>query len=332
MENKSMGILDREPGYMRRLAEYISSKEGCRIRVFTFNSEEDVAAHLEKNNLDILLVGQSMAGADIQNWEKIGQLVLLNENSRETDADRTSVYKFQAADGVFREVMTCYTKENGKMTKKMPAGKKGQITGIYSPVKRCGKTIFSFVLASVYAEQCRSLFISLDEFCMLEELRQKENEKDLADIMFLYRQNPEEGFWQTGMFGRIHGLEYIPPVTFPWDLRQIRTEELAELIRWAAGRGGYERVILDIGEGGDSPLELLDVCEKIYMPELDDPISAEKIDSFEKYMDKSGNQQLLEKIIKIQLPQIRLEAETAGIESLLWSPMEAFVREMTGAG
>ena len=112
MENKSMGILDREPGYMRRLAEYISSKEGCRIRVFTFNSEEDVAAHLEKNNLDILLVGQSMAGADIQNWEKIGQLVLLNENSRETDTDRTSVYKFQAADGVFREVMTCYTKEN----------------------------------------------------------------------------------------------------------------------------------------------------------------------------------------------------------------------------
>ncbi len=328
MENRSMGILDREPGYMRRLAEYISSKEGCRIRVFTFNSEQDVASYLEKNSLDILLVGQSMAGEKILNWDRIGQLVLLDEGEGGEDGQGPSVYKFQAADGVLREVMTCYTKEKGEPLRRPHHSGKGTVTGVYSPVKRCGKTIFSFVLACVYAEQQRSLFISLDEFCMLEELRQKGEEKDLADIMFLYRQNPEGGFRQAGMFGRIHGLDYIPPVTFPWDLRQIRAEELAELIRWAAGSGGYERIVLDIGEGGDSPLELLDVCGEIYMPELDDPVAAEKTDSFEKYMKTSGNQQLLDKIKKIRLPCIRLETETAGMESLLWSPMESFAREI----
>ena len=56
-----MGILDREPGYVRRLAEYITSKEGCRLRMFTFDNEQEVSSHLENERLDILLVGQSMA-------------------------------------------------------------------------------------------------------------------------------------------------------------------------------------------------------------------------------------------------------------------------------
>ena len=60
MKDKSMGILDREPGYVRRLAEYITSKEGCRLRMFTFDNEQEVSSHLENERLDILLVGHSM--------------------------------------------------------------------------------------------------------------------------------------------------------------------------------------------------------------------------------------------------------------------------------
>ena len=150
--------------------------------------------------------------------------------------------------------------------------------------------------------------------------------------MFLYRQNSMESFRDMNLFSRLHGLEYIPPVSFPWDLRQIRTEELAGLVRWAVSEGGYEKVVLDIGEGGDSPLELLDVCRQVYMPEQEDPVSQEKIHSFESYMKVSGQQQILDKIEKISLPAVKLEAKMAGAESLLWSPMEKFTRKISGAG
>lgn len=330
MKDRSMGILDHEPGYVKRLAEYISAKQGCRIRVFTFENEQEVSSYLEQGNLDILLVGQSAAGEAMRHWESIGQLIMLSEGTVLPEQDHPSVYKFQTSDGLFREVMSCYEAQCEPEQRFLEKTGTGQITGVYSPVKRCGKTIFSFVLASVYAEQYRSLLISLDEFCMIEELKPKSGEKDLADIMFLYRQNPEDAFQNMGVFSRIHGLEYIPPVAFPWDLRQIRTEELASLVRWAATDGGYERIILDIGEGGDSPLELLDVCGQIYMPERNDPVSAEKVGSFESYMKQSGNQQILDKVRRIRLPQVKLELETAGMESLLWSPLEKYVREITG--
>ena len=331
MKNRSMGILDREPGYVKRLAEYISAKEGCRVRLFTFDSEQEVASHLEKEALDILLVGQSLAGETMREWKRVQQMIILSDGNFSGEQYGPSVYKYQASDGLLREVMNCYAQECGAEGRMTAKGGKGQIVGVYSPIKRCGKTIFSFVLASVFAERCKCLLISLDEFCTIEELRPKDHEKDLADIIFLYRQNSAEAFRNMSVFGRIHGLEYIPPVSFPWDLRQIRTEELAGLVKWAATEGGYEKIVLDVGEGGDSPLELLDVCGQVYMPEQDDPVSTEKIRSFEKYMKMSGQQQILDKIEKVSLPFVKLETETAGIESLLWSPMEKFSRLIAGA-
>lgn len=331
MKDKSMGILDREPGYAKRLAEYITSKEGCRLRLFTFDSEQEVSSHLEHETLDILLVGQSMAEEAMKDWNSVGKLIVLSEEIHPENPDsRSSVYKFQASDGLLREVMDSYEKQSGEKSGLSKDGKNGEVIGVYSPVKRCGKTIFSFVLASVFAERCKCLLISLDEFCMIDELRPKDYEKDLADVMFLFRQKSAESFQDINVFSRLHGLEYIPPVSFPWDLRQIRTEELAGLVRWAASEGGYDKVVLDIGEGGDSPLELLDACGRVYMPEQEDPVSQEKIHSFEKYMKVSGQQQILDKIEKISLPHVKLEAKIAGAESLLWSPMEKFSREIAG--
>ena len=332
MKDRSMGILDREPGYVRRLAEYITTKEGCRLRLFTFDNEQEVSSYLENGRLDILLVGQSMAAEIMKAQNSVGQLIVLSEEMGFQESDRRSVYKFQSSDGLLREVMDCYAKERGDEDVLQESEKQGEIIGVYSPVKRCGKTIFSFVLASVLAEQCKCLLISLDEFCIIDELRPKDHEKDLADIMFLYRQNSMESFRDMNLFSRLHGLEYIPPVSFPWDLRQIRTEELSGLVRWAVSEGGYEKVVLDIGEGGDSPLELLDVCRQVYMPEQEDPVSQEKIYSFESYMKVSGQQQILDKIEKISLPAVKLEAKMAGAESLLWSPMEKFTRKISGAG
>lgn len=330
MKDRSMGILDREPGYVRRLAEYITSKEGCRLRLFTFDNEQEASSYLENERLDILLVGQTVADEAMKDWKSVGQLIVLSEELHPKASDSSSVYKFQASDGLLREVMDCYAKQSGDQDILPENGGNGEIIGVYSPVKRCGKTIFSFVLASVLAEQCRCLLISLDEFCIIDELRPKENEKDLADVMFLYRQNSMESFRDMNVFSRLHGLEYIPPVSFPWDLRQIRTEELSGLVRWAVTEGGYEKVVLDIGEGGDSPLELLDVCGQVYMPEREDPVSQEKIHSFENYMKVSGQQQILDKIEKVSLPTVKLETKTAGAESLLWSPMEKFSRKIAG--
>lgn len=232
MKDRSMGILDREPGYVRRLAEYITTKEGCRLRLFTFDNEQEVFSYLENGRLDILLVGQSMAAEIMKGHNSVGQLIVLSEEMGFQESDRRSVYKFQSSDGLLREVMDCYAKERGDEDVLQESEKQGEIIGVYSPVKRCGKTIFSFVLASVLAEQCKCLLISLDEFCIIDELRPKDHEKDLADIMFLYRQNSMESFRDMNLFSRLHGLEYIPPVSFPWDLRQIRTEELSGLVRW----------------------------------------------------------------------------------------------------
>ena len=91
-----MGILDREPGYVRRLAEYITSKEGCRLRMFTFDNEQEVSSHLENERLDILLVGQSMADDAMKDWKSVGQLIVLSEELHPKEADSRSFWGLYA--------------------------------------------------------------------------------------------------------------------------------------------------------------------------------------------------------------------------------------------
>ena len=100
-------------------------------------------------------------------------------------------------------------------------------------------------------------------------------------------------------------------------------------IRFEEDHSSYEVVILDIGGAIDGIFQMLDMCKRIYMPVLTDPVSVSKISQFENLVRIWDYPQILARTTKMHLPFHGGNAAPENyIEGLLWSELGDYVREI----
>ncbi len=104
---------------------------------------------------------------------------------------------------------------------------------------------------------------------------------------------------------------------------------MADLVRRIARESPYETIILDLGQFGKKAAEVLDVCDIIYMPVMDDCVSASKIEEFEEYLTTSGQESVKKRIQKIKLPyHCNFGRRESYVEQLLWSELGDYTRQL----
>ena len=62
---------------------------------------------------------------------------------------------------------------------------------------------------------------------------------------------------------------------------------------------------MDMGHMGRGSAALLDCCDGVYMPVLEDPVSRAKLQAFDRYLSAAGAVSLKEKICRLRLPKTR---------------------------
>ena len=106
--------------------------------------------------------------------------------------------------------------------------------------------------------------------------------QNLSDLLYFVRQeNGNLIYKMNSMVQTINNLDFIPPVRTPEDIRGTAWEDWEKLIQEIVLHSNYEFVILDIGGAVDGTFQVLDMCRRIYMPVLSDPVSISKIAQFE---------------------------------------------------
>lgn len=168
--------------------------------------------------------------------------------------------------------------------------KKVQIIGVYSPVKRCGKTALSMELAGNLAKNGKILLINMEEYSAWRRYDGENKEYDLADLLFFYMQNS----WSfelklKAVLQNMSGFDYIPPMENGDELRNITTEQWKGLILEICKVSDYKIIILDLSDIISNILRLLDMCDFIIMPYMRDEISMHKAAEFEKILKKEDN-------------------------------------------
>lgn len=86
----------------------------------------------------------------------------------------------------------------------------------------------------------------------------------------------------------------------------------------------YEVIILDVDESVKNLPKLLNFCEKIYMPVLEEETAKEKIEQYERMIKKSQDMRILQKTVKISPPFFRRR----DLEALFFGEMGNFAREL----
>lgn len=329
MKKLNFAICDLEAVYACRLMNYITEKQNIPFEILVFSGLDSLREFTKENSIELLLISTRMMCPEVKEMN-INRIVILSEGEVQPEyGDYPTVYKYQASNNLVAEVMNYYASD---MNEHVPYFMKrnARVIGIYSPVKRCGKTCFALTLGQVLAKNHSVLYLNMEECAGFSALTGKDYSADISDVMYFIRQNKGNVIFKIqAIVQHLGELAYVPPAYSASDLQEVEPEEWLSLLDAVTSVGGYEIIILDLEGSVEEQVRLLSACTRIYTPVCDGVIAKAKIQQYEKLLKELECEEILKETRYLKLPYA--EPASAGeyaLEQLINSDMGNYVRTL----
>lgn len=303
MDVKVLAICDAEKQYAIKLMEAFCEKKNFGFQVHAFSEVKELKQFAEKVQIEILLITGKYMSENLSHLN-IGKIILLSDGEvYEEFSDYESIYKYQSADHIVKEIL-CYYAEFARPMTGMYYGKNEfEVYGVYSPIGRCGKSALAESLAGKFGKNKRTLLLDLQSFSARKEQLSDDEFWDLADIIYFLRQGKKTFLYKLSSIVRSKKtFDYILPMKKPGDLRSVTLAEWTELLEKLASDSDYRVVVIDFGQDVCGLFQLLSQCTKVYTPILPDAVSQNKMENFEWNLRETNFEKVIESVQKIYLP------------------------------
>lgn len=330
MKKSIFAVCDLDASYACSLMDYLNGKKTTPFEVQAFTNVESLETYARENPIEVLLISTRAMCNEIRDLP-INRIIMLSEGETLQGLEEYPfVYKYQSSDQLLSEVLEYYAEAQPQPYIFGSSARKTRIYGVYSPIGRARKTSFALTLGEMLSENSQVLYLNFEEFSGFEELFNRKYRTDISDLIYFSRQK-EGGFIYklNSVVQTFHELHYIPPALSPADIRDVSGKEWMDFLQEISMYGEYDILILDLSEQVDDLFQILRICDRIYLPVLEDAISQAKLSQYEKLVHMLDMEDILEKTRKLKLPVQPLLRENGDImQQLLWGEMGNFVRKM----
>lgn len=302
MSSKNLVICDSDTEYAARLAVYFSGKRELAFQVKTCSCPKQIQLILKSGPVDLLLLADEFYEIYMKNDIKTScKIILLTSERRDNlESYQMSIFKYQAVDDIFTCLLQICAQENKRDILKVRKG--GKIIGFYSPVRRLGQTEMALKMGKELSKRENVLYLNLETYAGIEGHFPEESQKNLSVLLYYLKQETRNlGLILAGVICQLEGVDYIPPVQMPDDLREISSDEWIWLFEEILTGSIYDILILDLGESIQGLVKVLSICDEIYMPVSDDRFAVSKIRQFERIMLQAGGSETVERVVRCDI-------------------------------
>ncbi len=296
MSEKNLIVCDKEILFAVELGENISSRSEYALKVYTYTSVENVLKFQKRKKIHILIVDERFVFDERKQIGAEQVFVLTKDCCRDLQKGEKQIYKFQSADKILAEVFKSYYENTNDSLLKSVRKEKGRLIAVYSPIHRIGKTTFALALGKELARKEKTLYLNFEEYADIGGRFQQAEGRNFGDLLYFLRQ--EEGnlpFRLSNMIEKKEELDYVSPIPSCIDLKEISEKDWKLLFESLLKESIYETIILDLSESVQGLFAILQMCDQIYMPVLEDAISVNKICRYEENIEKFQLKGIMEK-------------------------------------
>ncbi|MGN0390883.1 MAG: hypothetical protein ACI4L2_08715 [Wujia sp.] len=276
-----VGLLDYDTAYQNALMEYWNLRAATPVQLFVFSKPKMLEQFLATNALSLLLVGDEFADlcADCP-------VIVLTKYREYANLPRY-MFRYQNAEKLLDNLMQFIAQDT-----KQEIGT-SIFLAVYSPLGRCGKTMYARWLCSQYAN---SLYVNWEGFTASEKDRE-------AGSHFLYcmKSRNESCF---ALLEEQKPSEIAAPSGFQ-DIRQIEMEDLKWFREGLTMRKIYDCIVFDIGPTVLSDYSIFSQFDRVLIPVLSDTVSQSKIRDFERILRQETGDAGMDNLQYIETEQIR---------------------------
>ena len=302
MNEKNLVICDREIRYANGLGENIAEREDLAVKVYVCSNFERVLEFAKDKRIHIFIVDEQFAYTQRTQIGANQIFVLARGKVADLGEEEWAIGKYQCADEIIREVFEFYVDRTKENVMRSMNKERAKLLAVYSPIHRIGKTSFAMALGKECAKKKKALYLNLEEYAGFDVARSEE--LNLGDLLYYLRQgNGNLGIRLKSATKKVEELDVVSPIPVVLDLKEVAWTEWEVLIKEIVENSLYEVVILDVGESIQGLFPLLEMCDRVYMPVLDDAISARKMQQYQRNIEQLKLEKLKRITYQFVMPQ-----------------------------
>lgn len=302
MSDKNVVICDREIRYANGLGENIAEREDLAVKVYVCSSFEHVLELEKAKKIHIFIVDEEIAYAQRTQIGANQVFVLARGKVADLGEEEWVIGKYQCADEIIRQVFEFYVDRTKENVMRCMNKKRASMVAVYSPIHRVGKTTFALALGRECAKSKKVLYMNLEEYAGVDASQNAS--MNLGDLLYYLRQgNGNLGIRLQAAVKEDEGLDVVPPIPIVLDMKEVTIEEWEALITELLENSLYEMVILDVGESVQGLFPLLELCDRVYMPVLEDEISRRKLKQYQDNVEQLKLEKLKRITYQFVMPQ-----------------------------
>lgn len=321
--NHILAVCDSETEYAYQLVDYLSNKKGFPFQVQLFTSEKTLKDYSVNHPISVALIAQKDFSEEIRDFP-IDHLLVLGEDYGEELKDIKILYKYQSSEQIIKELLNWIARE-GILGRTSVDSKELKLIGVYSPVGKCLKTSFSFVLGQLLSKKHKVLYLNMESYSGLGKLLQKDFRADMSELIYYLQNSKEKFIYRMGsMTERAGELDILPPFDSFLDFISVSREEWIELFREIERGSDYEYVILDLSDAVQGLFDILRLCDVVYTLSREDGFAMAKIAQYEEVLKKSNYEDIWKKTKHCTIPTIK--NLPPGLLQLTYTELAEYVR------
>lgn len=302
MSSRNLVICDSEPAYGSALASFLNGKRELAFQVKTCSCPEKIEEAAGQNRPDILLIAEEFWESSREYREQdpaVKAICLTSEREEERDRKKTSVFKYQSGEDLCSDLMRILAREEKKDLLRIRRKGRGRILGFYSPVHRTGQTAMALETGRKLAAKENVLYLNLETFAGIGGYFPEEKSKDMSVLLYYTKQQTRKvTAVLADLVRNMEGMDYVPPVRVPEDIREVSCQEWLWLFGEISGTSIYDTLILDLGDSVQGLYQILEACDELYVPKSDDPAAVSKLRQFEEALIQAGCRRAAERMVQ----------------------------------
>lgn len=329
-----MAVLDHDRNYAERLCSYANRLKNLPFHAVAFQDFQTYSRFADSHRVLLLMAEPGLVGGEYElKADKVLSLcdadvqdrMELCEGNGLISSDG-AVYKYQSGDAILREAMSAVG-DIGERFRMTAAQRQTRFVAVYSPLNRCYKSTFALLYAVSCAKKERVLYLNLEPFSGLSCLMKEEFQTGFSDALYHYKQGTLDSSRISSLLHRFYEVDHIPPHHLAENFAAAEEEDIAGLFETLMRETEYDCFVVDIGGFSAAASELLEMSDLIFMPVLQDPVSAGKLEEFDFYLEHAEKTHIRDKIRRLRLPEPgTIRRQEGYFDSILLSPLGDFVR------
>lgn len=326
MKNNRLAICDPDEKYIKKLQQYLISRNSFPFSVSVYGNMGEFQKENERKEFEVILAGESMF-QDLTEKKFSGMIVLLQDQGMLSVKAGRIIRKYQSAEMIRKKILELYADWDGSVKVHGIMQKDNILIGVYSPLGRCIQTSFSLLLGQFLAKKQRVLYLNFEPFSGLSGLLGREEEKDLTDLVYFLSNGKERFLYKLeSMVSNVNGLNYVAPAYSYMDIAAVKAEDWLLLIHSLKECADYDVIILDLSELVQGLPDVLRECSYIYTLNRTDGVARHKMKEYEDLLERQEYRDIICKTKKLELPIFK--SLPATLEEMSYGELADYVRKI----